>query len=251
MRKGKKRVSETGESIGFNLFRVLILILILFSSATAVLAEPEGVTNLTIIASEKRTPTAGGAQIVAQGGNITTLSIAAQSQTKGWQGFVGNFTANLTLEDASGDRIFAWNMTNMSGEIYASRNGTINWNFISVQNDCTVDEELTGKGSDRVSKTFSQSSNTVNFSVGTIQFNSSTSCALRPFINSSKQTTTNLFENIILSRDSTQNGNKSIYVGILENGVSGYDGQQYNFQLLVPVNKTSGFTTYYIYAEID
>ncbi|MEM4266337.1 MAG: hypothetical protein QXX65_04655 [Candidatus Woesearchaeota archaeon] len=219
-------------------------------NATAVLATPEGVQNITIIDSQRRTP-AGPSQIVAQGGNITTLSIAIQHQTRGWQGFVGNLTANLTLEDASGERMFAWNITNISGEIYASRNGTIDWNLISVQNDCSVDEELTGKGSDRVSKTFKPSANTVNFSVGTIQFNSSTTCAAWPFVNNSRQTTTNLFENILLSRGTTPNGNQSIYVGILQDGVSGYDGNTYNFQLLVPVNRTSGFTTYYIYAEIE
>jgi hypothetical protein len=225
------------------------LIVLGLASATAVLSTPEGV-NYTILDSQTKADQSG-TQITAQGGNITTLNVASITKTKRWQGFVGNISGQLTLDDAANATLYSWNVTNISGEIYASRNGTIDWTQIAVQNDCEVDEDLTGKGSDRVSKTFDPSANTVNFSVGTIQINSSTACAAWPYINDSKQTTTKLFENIILTRDTTPNGNKSIYVGILQNGVAGFDGQQYNFQLLVPVNKTSGFTTYYLYAEIE
>lgn len=241
-------MKETAARWGFNL--LVVLLFIGLAGINVAFAMPGGVDNITILDSQRREP-GPGTQISAQGGNITTLSISTRSQTKNWQGFVGNITGSIILEDASNSSLYAWNLTNISGEIYASRNGTIDWSYISVQNDCEVDEELTGKGSDRVSKTFSPSANTVNFSVGTIQINSSTSCAVLPFVNNSKQKTTNLFENILLTRGTTPNGNQSIYVGILENGVHGYDGQVYNFQILVPVNKTSGFTTYYIYAEIE
>jgi hypothetical protein len=174
------------------------------------------------------------------------------TQTQVWQGFAGNITGNLVLDDSSGDRFYSWNLSNVSGEIYASRNSTVDWNIINVQNDCTVDESLTGTKSDRVNRTYTASSNTVNFSVGTIAINSSTACATMPFVNGTRQTATNLFENTILTRGNVSNGNQSIYVGILQaNGVAGFDQQEYNFQLLVPVNRTTGFTTYYMYAELD
>lgn len=230
-----------------------ISLLIAAVGANAVLATPEGVTNITILASQQKSPQ-GGVAIAAQGGNITSLNIASVTQSKAWQGFVGNISANLSLSDAAGSKMYMWNVTNISGELYASRNSSINWNNIYVVNNCDVDEILTGQGSDRVSKTFDPSANTVNFSVGTIAINSSTACAALPNVNNTKQKQlgSNLFENVILSPQQGTLQNITIYTGILQDQfVHGYDSQDYNFQLLVPVNKTSGFTTYYIYAELE
>jgi len=228
-----------------------LLLLLLLASAGAVFAVPDGVANISVVSSERKTAL-NGTSITAQGGNITRLNITMNAPTRTWQGFAGNITGSLALDDASGDRFYSWNLSNVSGEIYASRNGTIDWTLISVQNACTVDEVLTGTGSDRVNRTYTASANTVNFSVGAIEINSSTSCSARPFINSTRQSTTNLFENIIISRGNVPNGNQSIFVGILQGtGVAGFDAQEYNFQLLVPVNRTSGFTTYYMYAELE
>jgi hypothetical protein len=99
----------------------------------------------------------------------------------------------------------------------------------------------------------------VNFSVGVIAINSSTACAVNPFVNSTAPGS-NLFENVILTAESgnttnqsdQQQANQSIYAGILQlSNVHGFDGQVYNFQLLVPVNRTATFNTYFIYAELD
>jgi hypothetical protein len=71
-----------------------------------------------------------------------------------------------------------------------------------------------------------------------------------------------MFENLILSAEHNNatpqqgnfvvGGNQSIYTGILQlNNVHGFDGQMYNFQLLVPVNRTSGFNQYFFYAELN
>jgi hypothetical protein len=234
--------------------RVLIIalpLLMLIIAANAAFAAPEGAYNITQIASERRTPL-GGAQVSAQGGNITTLSIITKSQSKAWQGFVGNISGTIVLDNAANSTFYSWNITNITGEIYASRNSSINWNIIYAVNDCAVDEDLTGKNSERTSKTFDPSSNTVNFSVGTIAINSSSACAALTNINNTKQKQlgTNLFENVILI-NSNSSTNATIYTGVLQNGVSGFDTQLYNFQLLVPVNHTSGFSTYYIYAELD
>jgi hypothetical protein len=230
---------------------IALLLFITIASSAAVLAVPEGLDNITAISSETRTAK-GGAPITAQGGNITKLNISVISQTIAWQGFAGNITnSGLVLDDSSGDRFYSWNLTNISGEIYASRNASLYWSNIYPQNVCAVDEFLTGRGSDRTSRTFTASANTINFSVGTIAINSSSACSAKPYVNGSKQTTTNFFENLILST-STGALNSTIYTGILQaDGTAGFDQGYYNFQLLVPVNKTTGFTTYYLYAELE
>ena len=225
------------------------------SAASIAFAAPEGVFNISIVSSERK-PAPGGAPVTAQGGNITRLNITVRSQTIAWQGFAGNISGNIILDDASSDRFYSWNLTNISGEIYFSRNTSLNFNNVFPQNNCTIDEALTGTRTDRVSRTYFNNTNSVNFSVGNIAINTSTACATRPFVNSTAQAT--LFENIILSAETNNpanfsiGGNQSIYVGILQDlGTAGFDSQYYNFQVLVPVNRTSGFTTYYVYAEVD
>lgn len=236
---------------------VFALLFISMAGAMSVFAIPEGVDNITIYNSTRR-GALGGAPITAQGGNISLINITARRQTISWQGFAGNITGSLVLDDASSSRFYQWNLTNITGEIYFSRNASINFNIIYPQNNCTIDEILTGPRADRVSRTFFNNTNTVNFSVGTIAINSSTACSAKPFVNSTAQSSTNLFENVILSAETNNEtnfsigGNQSIYVGILQDlGTAGFDTKFYNFQVLVPVNRSSGFATYFVYAEVD
>jgi hypothetical protein len=238
-----------------------VLLLIAAGFVTGVLAVPEGVSTATLLSSERR-GAQGVGNVTAQGGNITRLALTSNIQTAAWQGFAGNISGSIVLDDASGDRFYSWSLSNISGEIYASRNSSINFNSIYPHNNCTIDESLTGSSSsDRVNRTFTQSGNTVNFSVGLIQINSSSACAVFPFVNSTAPSS-NMFENLILSAEHNNatpqqgnfvvGGNQSIYTGILQlNNVHGFDGQMYNFQLLVPVNRTSGFNQYFFYAELN
>jgi hypothetical protein len=241
---------------------LLIVGFLLTISILEAFAIPEGASSVVIVSSERRTtPTA--ANVTAEAGNITRLTVTANRQTAAWQGFAGNISGSIVLDDASGDRFFAWSLFNISGEIYASRNGSINFNSIYPHNNCTIDEiGMTGaSNADRTNRTYNQSANTVNFSVGVIQINATSACSVRPYVNSTTPSS-NLFENIILSPEHNNaspqqgnfvsGGNQSVYVGILQLGnVHGFDGQVYNFQLLVPVNRTATFNTYFFYAEVD
>jgi len=242
------------------LIGIALLIVVSLALISIALALPEGASTTTILSSERK-----GAQVAvnltAQGGNITRINISVNVQTAVWQGFAGNISGSIVLDDASGDRFYAWSLFNISGEIYASRNGSVNFNSVFPQNNCTIDEPLTGTGSDRVNRTYNQSANTVNFSVGLIQINASSACSTRPYVNSSFPSS-NLFENLILSPEHNNaspqqgnfvsGGNQSIYTGILQlTGVHGFDGQMYNFQVLVPVNRSTGFNTYFFYAELN
>ena len=233
---------------------ILLLFAAFFLAAVAaqVLATyPDGIDNVTILASERKGPKPGLA-IVAQAGNVTWLDIGHQQNTKKWQGFVGNISGELVLDDASNDTFYRWNLSTISGEVYASRNCSIDWNLVSTQDDCDVDQSLTGTGSDQVSRTFMPDQNAFAYQVNSLIVNTSTICTAYPNVNDTKQTATTLFENTILTTGTVPNGNNTIYVGNLEDvGVAGFDEQEYNFQLLVPVNKTSGFTTYCLYAELE
>ena len=239
---------------------LLVVGFLLTISVIQALGAPEGASSVVIVSSERRT-VPNASNVTAQAGNITRLSVTANRQTAAWQGFAGNISGSIVLDDSSGDRFFAWSLFNISGEIYASRNGSINFNNIFPHNNCTIDETgMTGAANaDRTNRTYNRSANTVNFSVGNIQINSTTACSVKPYVNSTTPVG-NLFENLILTPESAnttnqsdqQQANQSIYVGILQlTNVHGFDGQMYNFQLLVPVNRTAVFNTYFFYAEVE
>jgi hypothetical protein len=234
---------------------LLFASLFLAGAAAQVLATyPEGIENYTIISAQSRTPKAAGVPIVAEAGNVTWLAITSLQKTKSWQGFVGNMTGGLVLDDVTNDTMYSWNLSNLSGQLYASQNCSIDWTAISIQNVCSVDNALTGPGSDSVSRTYTMDGNAISYQVYDLVVNTSSVCTAYPYVNDSKQTSTTLFENTILTTGTTPNatsGEYSIYVANFEMQVNGFDQGLYDFQMLVPVNKTSKFTTYCLYAELD
>ncbi len=237
------------------------MLLLLFASlflagaaAQVIATYPEGIDNYTIISAQTRTPKAAGAPIVAEAGNVTWLAITSLQKTKSWQGFVGNMTGGLVLDDVTNDTMYEWNISNLSGQLYASQNCSVDWTRISIQNVCTVDNALTGSGSDAVSRTYYMDGNQIAYQVYNLLVNSSSVCTAYPYVNDSAQSGTYLFENTILTTGTTPNatsGQNSIYVANFEMQVNGFDQGLYDFQMLVPVNKTSRFTTYCLYAELD
>ncbi|MEM4254384.1 MAG: hypothetical protein QXR48_03310 [Candidatus Woesearchaeota archaeon] len=235
-------------------YAVLLLFATLFlagASAQVLAIYPEGIDNYTIISTQSRTPKTTGVPIVAEAGNITWLAITHLQKTKSWQGFVGNMTGGLVLDDLTNDTLYAWNISNLSGQLYASQNCSIDWTQISIQNDCTVDNALTGHGSDAVSRTYTPSANNISYQVYDLVVNASSVCTAWPYVNDSKQSGTYLFENTILTAGTVPNGNQSIYVANFEYQTNGFDTLLYDFQMLVPVNRSSKFTTYCLYAELE
>lgn len=177
-------------------------------------------------------------------GNLTNLTLATETQTIAWQGFYGNVSGNITLEDATGDTLYSWpNAAN--GTILASRDSAVNFTTIAAQNNCSIDESLTGTNSDRVNATFRPSNNTV-FTIGTTTIAAGTACATHTYVNSMAQNTA--FEEIILTDDG---GATSIYATRIENGVTGFNGEANDFQMIVPDFSNSTTSTYYFYAELQ
>lgn len=232
---------------------IVIAMLILLTAVIAVRAIPEGVTVAVGTPETKAAASATGGNVTADGGNVTNVNITAITQTGAWQGFFGEVAANgsITLQDASGDVFFSWNATNLSGEIYASRDSGINFALIKPNNNCSIDNVLTGFGfSDSVNNTFTNNSN-VAISVGNVVINASTACAVYTYVNSAPQSTS--FNEMILSDDvvnATVGGNTSVYATVINSNTVGFDGATHDYQLLVPVNRTAGTNLYFFFAEI-
>ena len=66
----------------------------------------------------------GGAIVQTQSGNMTSLGINSTKITLRWQGFYGNVTGTITLDDASNNTLYNWQLASPQGEIYASNGST-------------------------------------------------------------------------------------------------------------------------------
>ena len=256
MMKTKKLLSIT----------IIAVIALLYSGLAAAQNEgfnvPLGAENVTVERSETSNASLYEPDSVeAIAGNLTELSITGVSQTKSWQGFFGNVTGTIILEDASGNRFYDWSAAEPQGQVYASVNETITWTDVG----CAPIDDTTYRSSwynfygmnetdyDNINMTYSQT-NHPTFYVG---FTTITGCRTTyTFVNNQSQTGD--FPAVLLASD---DNSTLIFTAILENktigersSIVGYDGGLYDFQLLVAEDGSAGnddTTTYYFWLEIQ
>ncbi|RMD65520.1 hypothetical protein D6817_05895 [Candidatus Pacearchaeota archaeon] len=226
----------------------LLLFILLWSEARATPSTP----TISVISNE--TKSAGtGAILNISGGYISTINISATVQNPRWKAFVGNVTGKFTLDDASGSTIYDWSTTVTSGEIYATRNSsTIDWTNITCATTANLETENNNMGhtnpDDNITATFSDTTHQ-EFFVGSINISQNSCPTLNTYVNSASQDTS--FEEVALYE---AKGGNVIYATIMENDVTGFDGQTYDFQMIVPEVGTPGFdgaTAYYLYVELS
>ncbi len=237
----------------------------LLSLYAAAIGEPTGPDTLNVIGTSRFT-TLSPNQTEAQAGNVTELTFTAQTATKAWQGFYGNISGTITLEDSSGNVFYDWTAAEPEGEIYASTNSTINWanvecfNFTSTTTINLSTEEarygIDANDVDGIDETFNVTLHDT-FYVGTVQITQNTCPSTFVYRSSSYQTS--YFQNVLLADPST---NSLIFTTLIENrnpandtDITGYDGKPYDFQLLVAEDEhtqaAAGTTTYYFWVEIE
>src|SRR3989344_75402 len=264
--------------------RIVLPLLFLISATAIVLAltQPEGPGTLTVVNSSRRL--AGSALTTqATAGNITHLIVQGQTVTQSWQGFVGNITCTITLDDANNNTLYDWSLADPEGEIYATYLSQVNWTAGSVL--CwnwthTVASYLqlveletnpaAGDGApnvyggigaladdpDGVNETFTAPGLGMHasFYVGSQLINGSLgpSCPITRLYNSTGQGT---FREVILYHDGTGASNDGvIYTAIINQSVIGYDTQRWDFEMIVGENGHEGDVTpitYYFYVELQ
>lgn len=128
---------------GLLIIIILVLMPIAFAPGTSRLdstysaKKPEGMTATDIDsgASTTRTVQAGttsNRSLIA--GNVTYINFSGKSVTSMWTGLYGNVTGTITLEDSSGNVFYNWSLAQPDGEVYASRNNTIDWVAVECYN---------------------------------------------------------------------------------------------------------------------
>jgi hypothetical protein len=245
MKERKKRGELHGAILTVGLAFLFTLLLIV-----AVEALPSGPTALNITSNETATTTA--AQVVnISGGYIATLNVTAVTQNTRWKAFVGEVDGRFTLNDASGSIIYDWSLSSISGEVYATRaSSAISWTEVGCADAANItaeDTALVHTGEDNITSTFTAANNSETFNVGGNAITATSCYALHTYINNQSQGAD--FEEVILADGSSN----LIFTTILEEDVTGFDGNTYDFQMIVPENASTSFsssTAYYVYVQL-
>ncbi|MGV8162905.1 MAG: hypothetical protein ACP5N2_06260 [Candidatus Nanoarchaeia archaeon] len=246
-------------------FVLFVALAFMAAFATTVLAQnvPLGAETVEIVQSERSNISLYPASMLAaEAGNLTELSITGVSQTKSWQGFYGNVSGTIILEDAQGNRFYDWTAAEPQGEVYASVNQTISWTTVAcAPTDTNITflnrwESFYGMNYtdyDSINNTYTVT-NHPEFDTG---YTSLTGCpTTHTFVNDAAQGVD--FPAVLLTSD-TQG--TLIFTAILEDSAEGiradkvgFDGNEYDFQLLVSEFGSDGntaVTPYYFWVELQ
>ena len=187
------------------------------------------------------------------GGSFTTLILNATGQDYKWKAYVGNATGELALQDQSNYSIYDWRLSTISGNVFVSRNNSIDWSNLSCADRTTLQNEdtylnINSSMSDSINNTFNSTIHKSFYASNKIIQNS-TCPSISTYISGTAQNSgeTAKFQEILL-KDSR---NSMLYTTILENSVLGFDNNRYDFQMIVAEDETKQTaTTYYFYLEL-
>lgn len=101
----------------------VIVVALVAAMVPMVSAVPDGATGTAGTAVTKAAVTATTDD--AKGGNITEFDLSVLQQTNKWQGYYGNTTGEVTLDDATGNTMYDWAISAPAGEVYATTLGTL------------------------------------------------------------------------------------------------------------------------------
>ncbi|MFH1174194.1 MAG: hypothetical protein V1725_03620 [archaeon] len=229
------------------LVMLIVLAIILLPS---IIAEPSGTSISDASTSQRVNDTA--ANRTDTGGTITTMVISSIQQNTNWKAYVGNISGSLTLDDAQNKTIYDWSIVSLAGELYVSRVDSVTWSSLNCSLDANVtsEESLLGfasSDSDNINRTFNETTHR-SFLTGTRNISGCKSKAL--YVNDSAQAVampSATFQEIV-----GFDGTNTVFVSLLENDGQGYDNETtFDFQIIVPQNKSTGTATpYYFWVEL-
>lgn len=233
---------------------VLLLLLSVVCVTITVLADPSGATitsNSTVYG-----PVVNASMRNDSRGSITTLVLSAMQQNQEWKAYVGNVSGGLTLDNPSRATIYSWDLTSVSGQVYASRYNNISWasGNIVCASPAVISAESTfnnmsGTEVDRINATFNWTLHK-QFLIGTNTIAQNTCNSTFMNVNDTRQTpsVSSPFQEVLIM-DSANS--YMIYMASIDHAQYGYDNTTYDFQMIVAESavKTTP-TPYYFYVEL-
>jgi len=234
--------------------RILILgiILSIFLLGFVIAADPVSPDGITYGENETKN-VSDSLMVNISGGVISNFNLSATIQNPRWKAFVGQVVGSFTLSDSLGSTIYDWTLATVTGRVYATRtNGEVAWTSIGCADTAALESENIemshSNPDDNLTATFSDTTHD-SFYVGANAITQDSCYSLNTYVNSIKDESAGQpFEEMAL-----HDGSNLVFATILEEDSTGYNGESYDFQMIVPENGSAGFTSatpYYLYVEI-
>ncbi len=249
----------------YGLFAVALALCLILTTSLVWAADPTAPRSLVASGPSTFVPGNYGPQSVeAIAGNITALTIDAVGQTKAWQGYYGDITGTITLDDANNYTFYNWSSSEPQGQIYATLNNSIGWSGVGCYNFSnatganwqTIEDHylILDDDVDGVNETFTATDHP-DFQVG---FQTMTGCPTTYIFQNDSAQSAN-FVNVLLY-DPLLPATGWIYTTLIEDKADAtytdllcYNGQTCDFQILVNDDghgTNVATTTYYFWVEL-
>ena len=244
-----------------------------FASAS----QPQGPDTITIAGSGSHQNASNPYTIQAQAGNVTALVITHVRSTEAWQGYYGNITGTITLDDANNQTLYDWSLPNPTGEVYASNGSIVNWPIVYCMNVSSIrstngSPNSNGPGviyningsqielnfginvtdKDGLNETFNDTyTDSTGFKTGSVTIDVADGCSLsHPY---TSQVYSTAWSELLLSDNTSL-----IFTGLIRESADGFQTgstDTYDFQMLVLENGHVGqentLTNYYFFVELS
>jgi len=245
------RKTRTREAT-MNYRRYFLAAILLFVSALAipsVMAVPTG-ASITFNSTDYG-PSSSPGSLTTNRSTITTIVLDAMQQDQHWKAYIGNVTGTLTLDDVGNNTIYDWTgITTAAGEVYASRNGSLNFGAVACANSTVIGNEQTLMNmsvgdADTIGRTFNSTAHSSTVVAGTTL----SSCNMTStYVNNASQgqNSSASFQEFLMQ----DAGANLVYVAILNDNKAGYNGKTYDFQMIVAESHVQAPRTYYFYVEL-
>ncbi len=229
---------------------VLGFLFLVFGFFGLVGAAPTGPEFLNVTSNETWSGPNTGEIVNISGGYVSGMNVSATFQNPHWKAFVGWIDGEFTLDDSSGSSIYDWSLPTISGQVYATRNvSAVDWGNIgcaSAGEILSEDVAMEHAGEDNISSTF-DGTNSGTYVVAGTSIGVGSCFAANSYINNVSQSSN--FEEFVLYDSAS-----IVFATTVEDAVAGYDGADYDFQMIVPENGNESYmenTAYYLYVEIN
>lgn len=247
--------------------KALLSTLLLISLLSMVYAAPTGPDTSTVRDQGRHvnsTVASSGLTVIAQAGNVSEVILTQVRTTQAWQGYTGNVTGTITLDDGSNNTLYDWKLTTPSGEVYASNGTPVSWNDVECINFTSNLTDGNNYNLTRLNQGFGINESDLdsfnntfnasfagNFKVGNVTIDSNDKCVQSTlFVDEAHQSTD--FVEVLLTDNTSV-----IFAALLENSQNGYKtgSDLWDFQMIVAQNGHPGFetttTNYYFFLELS
>lgn len=243
-------------------FSLLLLALTVVFGATTNPSAPSGIGIISNTTTDYATN--GLIQNSATRGYIYTMNINESQPSNKWVGYVGNITGNFALEDSSARALYNWSIAVTKGEIYAQiESAAPTWSVMRCAKtaELYVEETYyshTTADEDSYSNTFRNNSvsgySNPQIYVGDRQVASANASCHGLRLNNNTGSPGLDWDEVVLTDGGNDGTNYELtYAALIENSAIGFDGKQYDFQIMLPQNATAGDVAvipYYFYIEL-